>query len=108
MRFCGPNFRKTALFATVNASSPHGIHTAKLVFFYIFRTTLWTHATILHDEQIRHQSYNSTLDFWTDLGVCTGVDTNVRVYKGPPCSCPHPHGYRCFPIRLQGPPFDIF
>ena len=62
MLFCGPNFRKTALFATVNASSPHGIHTTKLVFFYIFRTTLWTHTSILHDEQIIHQSYNSTLD----------------------------------------------
>ena len=49
MRFCGPNFRKTTLFATVNASSPHCVHAAKLVFFHILRITLWTHAGVLHE-----------------------------------------------------------
>ena len=49
MLFCGPNFRKAALFTTIDPASPHGVHAAELVFFHVFATALWTHAGVLHD-----------------------------------------------------------
>jgi len=49
MRFCGPNFRKTTLIATVYSSSPHCVHAAELVFFHVLGITLWTHAGVLHE-----------------------------------------------------------
>ena len=48
MLFCGPNFRKAAIFAPVNTASPHGVHAAQLVFFHVFGTALRTHAGLLH------------------------------------------------------------
>ena len=49
MLFCGPNFRKAALFTTIDPASPHGVHAAELVFFHVFATALWTHTGVLHD-----------------------------------------------------------
>ena len=49
MLFCGPNFRKAAIFAPVNTASPHGVHTAQLVFFHVFGTAFRTHTGVLHD-----------------------------------------------------------
>ena len=52
MLFCGPNFRKAAIFAPVNTAGPHGVHAAQLVFFHVFGTALRTHAGVLHGDNM--------------------------------------------------------
>ena len=48
MLFCGPNFRKAALFAAVNTAGPHGVHAAELVLFHVFAAALRAYAGHLH------------------------------------------------------------